>query len=395
MGTITLESGNVLNSESFANLQNVASVLLNNGVLQTGSWANQNTLNGDYIGVLQTVATEPFTLQISFDTVAEVQALGVDYLAWVSAGIGAPDKVTYSASLDGKSWTELGTVAQADARRYEAIATGMDAYHFVLETGAPVRVKYLKAEFERGFNTDKNTKFGWVAFDEFTVEGALTSEQPAPVFNEVDSATGIRVAAGLDTVPAGAHLKVEPVDAGDAAYASVARAFRNENVDLAAFDISLLLDGGTVQPRGVLNVAFPLPQGFDAAKTQLYHVSPEGEKELLTAKTADGLLNAELTHLSLYVLAQPKAGAESGGSSSSAPSGGTSSSSADTSSSSGTPCGGRVFRYGRTCAGNAPDRGCVPAGLGHRSRSGLCGPAGCAGLEKAPGDTRIKNVTFW
>ena len=340
MGTITLESGNVLNSESFANLQNVASVLLNNGVLQTGSWANQNTLNGDYIGVLQTVATEPFTLQISFDTVAEVQALGVDYLAWVSAGIGAPDKVTYSASLDGKSWTELGTVAQEDARRYEAIATGMDAYHFVLETGAPVRVKYLKAEFERGFNTDKNTKFGWVAFDEFTVEGALTSEQPAPVFNEVDSATGIRVAAGLDTVPAGAHLKVKPVDAGDAAYASVARAFRNENVDLAAFDISLLLDGGTVQPRGVLNVAFPLPQGFDAAKTQLYHVSPEGEKELLTAKTADGLLNAELTHLSLYVLAQPKAGAESGGSSSSAPSGGTSSSSADTSSSSGTPSGG-------------------------------------------------------
>ena len=85
------------------------------------------------------MATEPFTLQISFDTVAEVQALGVDYLAWVSAGIGAPDKVTYSASLDGKSWTELGTVAQADARRYEAIATGMDAYHFVLETGAPVR----------------------------------------------------------------------------------------------------------------------------------------------------------------------------------------------------------------------------------------------------------------
>ena len=55
---------------------------------------------------------------------------------------------------------------------------------------------------------------------------------------------------------------------------------------------------------------------------------------------ADGLLNAELTHLSLYVLAQPKAGAESGGSSSSAPSGGTSSSSADTSSSSGTPSGG-------------------------------------------------------
>lgn len=150
------------------------------------------------------------------------------------------------------------------------------------------------------------------------------------------------------------------MDAGDAAYASVARAFRNENVDLAAFDISLLLDGGTVQPRGVLNVAFPLPQGFDAAKTQLYHVSPEGEKELLTAKTADGLLNAELTHLSLYVLAQPKAGAESGGSSSSAPSGGTSSSSADTSSSSGTPsggAGGASSRYGRTCAGNAPDQG--------------------------------------
>lgn len=119
-------------------------------------------------------------------------------------------------------------------------------------------------------------------------------------------------------------------------------------------------------------MAFPLPQGFDAAKTQLYHVSPEGEKELLTAKTADGLLNAELTHLSLYVLAQPKAGAEkrrllffrSFGRDEQF------------------FCrhiflfryafrrrGGRVFRYGRTCAGNAPDRGCVPAGLGHRSRS--------------------------
>ncbi|MDD3165387.1 MAG: hypothetical protein PHS97_05970 [Oscillospiraceae bacterium] len=98
--------------------------------------------------------------------------------------------------------------------------------------------------------------------------------------------------------------------------------------------IALRLNGALVQPRGVLNISFRIPQGFDAGKTQLYFVSPTGEKTLLAGSVANGILAAKLDHLSLYVLVQPKtggSGSSSSGSTSGSQSGSSSGSSSDTS----------------------------------------------------------------
>ena len=180
LGEISLSAENIAagQEQTFADRQAVASKLLNNGILQTGVWANSNTLKGDYVGILQGVATGPYELQIAFDTIAVVEDFGVDFLQWSSAGIGSPDRVVYYTSMDGKSWTELATVSKEQAQHYAAIATGMDAYHFVVQPEKPFQTKYLKARFESGYNPDKQAPYGWVAFDEFTVNGTLTSEQP-------------------------------------------------------------------------------------------------------------------------------------------------------------------------------------------------------------------------
>jgi hypothetical protein len=169
-GTITLQSEGVLNATAFAERQAVAAVLLKDGKLQSGSWANVNTLDGDYVGLIQGVATGPYTVQIAFDTATKIKSFGLDFMTWESAGVGAPDKVTYYASLDGETWTEVAVVNKADAEYISGIASGIHAYQFMVQSEESVSARYLKAVFERGYNPVINASWGWVAFDEFFVQ---------------------------------------------------------------------------------------------------------------------------------------------------------------------------------------------------------------------------------
>ena len=177
-GTITLESENIPAGQesTFAERQKVAAKLLNNGKMLSGSWANVNTENGDYVGLLQGVAAGPYTVQIAFDLETSVRSFGMDFMTWESSGVGAPEKVAYYSSVDGKIWTEAAVLEKADAKFYPDLATGVNGYHFLAELDSPLTAKYLKAVFERGHNPEKDAPWGWVAFDEFTVQ--VSTDEP-------------------------------------------------------------------------------------------------------------------------------------------------------------------------------------------------------------------------
>lgn len=71
--------------------------------------------------------------------------------------------------------------------------------------------------------------------------------------------------------------------------------------DFVAYDIT-----ATVQPDGTVWVTFTIPEGFDAAKLALFHISDEGAAQQLEAvvNAENGTITAALTHFSVYAVAQ-------------------------------------------------------------------------------------------
>ena len=70
-------------------------------------------------------------------------------------------------------------------------------------------------------------------------------------------------------------------------------------------EITALLDGKPVQPKGAVQVTFAIPEGLSADHLKLYYVDENGEKAevpITVNKTAN-TVTANLTHFSTYVLA--------------------------------------------------------------------------------------------
>lgn len=71
--------------------------------------------------------------------------------------------------------------------------------------------------------------------------------------------------------------------------------------DFVAYDIN-----ATAQPNGVVRVTFDIPDGYDTNKVAVFYISPEGiAQQLKTVVDVEaGTIVAELTHFSLYAVAQ-------------------------------------------------------------------------------------------
>ncbi len=71
------------------------------------------------------------------------------------------------------------------------------------------------------------------------------------------------------------------------------------------FDITTLVDGESVQPSAPVIVRIPLPEGFDTAKTFVYHLNTEtGEREKIDCRHEGGYIIFEASHFSIYCVAQ-------------------------------------------------------------------------------------------
>lgn len=72
--------------------------------------------------------------------------------------------------------------------------------------------------------------------------------------------------------------------------------------NIKAYDISLTVDGESVQPNGYVTVKLPLPEGFNAETTEVYYVAPDGTKTKLDSTVENGYVVFETNHFSEYVL---------------------------------------------------------------------------------------------
>ena len=136
-----------------------------------------------------------------------------------------------------------------------------------------------------------------------TVCGTILSEEILPKLTvAVDEKTGIELDYSGGDYSGKIELSVEETFDG-AAFNLVNTQF---NVSQSfIYDIKMTVDGVETQPTGTVKVRIPLPEGFDPARTFVYHVDTETGKVVKMAATyKDGYLEFETDHFSYYAVVE-------------------------------------------------------------------------------------------
>ena len=136
-----------------------------------------------------------------------------------------------------------------------------------------------------------------------TVCGTILSEEILPKLTvAVDEKTGIELDYSGGDYSGKVELSVEETFDG-AAFNLVNTQF---NVSQSfIYDIKMTVDGVETQPAGTVKVRIPLPEGFDPARTFIYHVDTETGKVVKMAATyKDGYLEFETDHFSYYAVVE-------------------------------------------------------------------------------------------
>lgn len=140
---------------------------------------------------------------------------------------------------------------------------------------------------------------GRVQFHTWDEISTLPDVSLTPPLTVLAQNENITIAAPADVFPPDTHIEIltpdeEVLQIVDATLGDLATNF-------VAYDIT-----ASAQPNGTVQVTFAIPQGFDPSKLALFHLADDGELQRLqtTVNHDSGTITAELTHFSLYVVAE-------------------------------------------------------------------------------------------
>ena len=118
-----------------------------------------------------------------------------------------------------------------------------------------------------------------------------------------DEATGIVIEADEGVFVEGAQLVVEEIKGeADTRLETAQNALKEISDRFVAYDLSVVLNGGKVNPNGKVKVTFNIPEGF-SSNVKLFYIDDNGAAEEQDAQVNDdGTVTAELSHFSTYAL---------------------------------------------------------------------------------------------
>ena len=120
-----------------------------------------------------------------------------------------------------------------------------------------------------------------------------------------DDKSGIEVSAPSGSYNGELELEVEEIFDGES-FQIVGTIEGQEQSKI--YDVTTKVDGKETQPGATVTVKIPLPEGYDPARTYVYHVNSEtGKVENMNARYEDGFLVFETDHFSTYAVVQIKA----------------------------------------------------------------------------------------
>lgn len=120
-----------------------------------------------------------------------------------------------------------------------------------------------------------------------------------------DDKSGVEISAPSGSYNGELELEVEEIFDGES-FQIVGAIDGNEQSKV--YDVTTKIDGKATQPGAAVTVRIPLPDGYDASRTYVYHVNSEtGEVENMNARYEDGYLVFETDHFSVYAIVEIKA----------------------------------------------------------------------------------------
>lgn len=128
---------------------------------------------------------------------------------------------------------------------------------------------------------------------------------PTVPLETVIATDAVTLLAAAGTFPKNATVNIQPLTAGDS-FNTIKKALSNIADKFTAYALTATSDTVAVQPNGRVTATFSIPEGYEANRTAVVHIAPNGVTEILVSKVdaAAGTVTAELSHFSTYAVAQ-------------------------------------------------------------------------------------------
>ncbi len=115
---------------------------------------------------------------------------------------------------------------------------------------------------------------------------------------------GVSVTAPAGVLDPNTVLQVLEVEDAKNITAAVKKTLAAIKGKYTAFDVTLLLNGKEVQPKGTITISMTVPKGYDVKKLGLYHISDDGKMTAVKFTVKGNKIVFKTNHLSVYALVQ-------------------------------------------------------------------------------------------
>lgn len=216
-----------------------------------------------------------------------------------------PDQNVYLFSSNGgmgdPSWYEVIGYTEQDGlytvySRFVSLLwgepTGEEGVDYILIDGQPFEILHYLCTVI-GISNSRAQFHSWEELHAMPDVDLITP----PGFSFADDNLSIEAAPGV--FPDGTVIEVKEPE--EEMLDRIEDALKNLTSEFVAFDIV-----ASAQPNGTVKVTFEIPNGYDAESLALFYIPQEGEAQQLeiNVNVEDGTITAQLTHFSVYVLAQ-------------------------------------------------------------------------------------------
>ena len=131
----------------------------------------------------------------------------------------------------------------------------------------------------------------------------VLEEKELPMLEVIkDDNTGIELVVNPDNYEGDVELSVE--ETFDGAAFNIVNT-QTGVIEQKVYDVKVIVDGKETQPNGKIKVKIPLPEGYNPAKTFVYHVNTvTGKLEKMSAVYENGYMVFETDHFSYYAIVE-------------------------------------------------------------------------------------------
>lgn len=229
--------------------------------------AEAKAINGDESAIQETV-----------DIIVEKLQLAIDELVRESADKSELTTLVNTAkAIDTSKYTDLSvSILHTNIAYAESVLNNPNATHDLIKE----------------------------AFD--NLKNAIENLEEASTDNIVLEAPkhGVSISAPAGVLDPNTVLQVLKVEDAKNITAAVKKTLAAIKGKYTAFDVTLLLNGKEVQPKGTITISMTVPKGYDVKKLGLYHISDNGKMTAVKFTVKGNKIVFKTNHLSVYALVQ-------------------------------------------------------------------------------------------